>query len=1318
MKPVHLALLIMALLSVVAGQAIAAAAPAIRPNIVMIFSDDHAFQAISAYGSKINKTPNLDRIAQQGMRFDVCVVNNSICGPSRAAILTGKYSHKNGFFRNGNRFDGSQQTFPKLLQQAGYQTAMIGKWHLETDPTGFDFWEILIGQGPYWNPPMIRNGQRINHEGYTTDIIGDLSLKWLKEQRDPEKPFMLFFQHKAPHRNWDPHPRHYTMFDDADIPEPDTLFDDYKNRASPARNQDMSIEKTMTAHDLKMVEPNNMTPEQLKLWKAYYDPIKEKFQADKLTGKELVRWKYQRYMKDYLRCVQAVDENVGRVLDYLDESGLSKNTIVIYSSDQGFYLGEHGWFDKRWMYEESLRTPLMVRWPGVVKPGSVNKDIVSNIDFAETFLEVAGAKIPSDMQGKSLVPVLKGQTPNDWRKSFYYHYYEFPGVHSVARHYGVRTDRYKLIHYYQTDEWELFDLKNDPQEMKSVYDDSSYSTVVTDLKQELTRLQKEVDDTGPHTAAPGDAKNKAPKKQPAGKGKGVKAHDLEMILTAAQEKPMVLDGTSGVQPKEKPAIGGRPFAIGASVKAAGDGVIFAQGGGSLGASLFIKNGLPHLAVRSDGDGDVTEIAGKEKIKASGWTHIAGVLDEKEVLRLFINGKEVAKEEGRAVARTPSEGVSIGEDADSFVGEYSANALKGELQHVRMYLGALSAKEMQAWLKGETTLSQTAAIVVPAIIAAPAPYRGAFGNGNDMTGTGDWWKQEPKQPWLNLKVERNKVIGFCLYTVHRNILKLTAQLYPLYPDETRDVRLEAQQEGGSWKQIATAKAHDMGWAATFRVENWDMTKNVKYRVLHGEMAAFEGLIRRDPIDKETITVASLSCNSSKDRGDRDSFVRNLKAQDPDLLFFAGDQVYDHRDHTAAWLNFGKQFGEIMRDRPTITIPDDHDVGHPNLWGENGKLSERGDGADGGYYMPVEYVKMVERCQTSHLPDAYDPTPIERGINVYYTSLTLGGIDFAILEDRKFKSGPDGKIPKMGPRPDHINDPQYDPASIDVKGLVLLGERQLKFIRAWAQDWTGSDIKCVLSQTIFCGGAHLHGSIKNRLHADLDSNGWPQAGRNEALRELRKAFAIHLAGDQHIATFIHQGVDDYRDSIYSFCSPAIVNTIYSRWWWPSEGAGKNRDPQSPLPFTGDYLDGFNNHVTMLAYANPETSQDAGAGYALVKFNRKTRTIMNECWSRFTDVTKPDAKQFAGWPITVDQLDNYGRKAVAYLPTLEFKGIANPVVQIVEEATGEIIYTLRISGNTFKPKVFSTGAHTIRIGTDKPGDKEFKGVKPSEKTMTIQW
>lgn len=466
------------------------------PNIVFIFSDDHAYQAISAYGDarKLIDTPNIDRIGKEGMRFDRCLVPNSICGPSRACVLTGKYNHLNGFVNNTNsRFDSSQVTFPKLLKAGGYQTAVIGKWHLESDPTGFDFWQILPGQGVYYNPVMNRMGEKQKLTGYVTDLITDASLDWLKG-RDKTKPFLLMCQHKAPHREWAPALRHLDHDGGRQYPEPETLFDDYEGRGIAVRDQDMTLAETMNAKDNKLTAPPQLDPEQRKVWDQYYEPRNEAFRKAAPTGKDLVRWKYQRYLHDYLGCIRGVDESVGKVLQYLDDEGLSENTIVIYSSDQGFFLGEHGWFDKRWIFEESLRAPLLVRWPGVTAPGSVSREIVSNIDFAETFLDAAGQPIPEEMQGRSLVSLLSGKTPADWRKSFYYQYFEFPTPHRVRPHYGVVTDRYKLVHFKGTPDayWELYDLNTDPREMRNVFGNAEYATTQAELEKELARLRTEL----------------------------------------------------------------------------------------------------------------------------------------------------------------------------------------------------------------------------------------------------------------------------------------------------------------------------------------------------------------------------------------------------------------------------------------------------------------------------------------------------------------------------------------------------------------------------------------------------------------------------------------------------------------------------------------------------------------------------------------------------------------------------------------------------------------------------------------------------------
>ncbi len=482
-----------------------------RPNIVYIMTDDHTAQMMSCYDTRYIETPNLDRIARDGVRFTQSFVANSLSGPSRACMITGKHSCANRFYDNSTCvFDGSQQTFPKLLQAAGYQTALVGKWHLESLPTGFDHWEILPGQGDYYNPNIImQSGDTVHREGYVTNIITDDALDWLENGREAGKPFCLLIHHKAIHRNWMSDTCNLTLYEDRTFPLPDNYYDDYEGRPAAAA-QEMSIIKDMDlVYDLKMLYPGHesrlrwlygqfigrMNPEQRAAWDKVYDPIIADFKARKLTGRELSEWKFQRYMRDYMKTVKSLDDNVGRVLDYLEANGLLDNTLVVYTSDQGFYMGEHGWFDKRFMYEESMRTPLVMRLPkGFDRRGDIT-EMVQNIDYAPTFLELAGVEVPADMHGRSMVPLLRGEQPADWRDALYYHYYEYPAEHMVKRHYGVRTDRYKLIHFYNDiDVWELYDLKNDPAEMHNIYGQEGTEEIVKQLKQRLAQLQEQYDD--------------------------------------------------------------------------------------------------------------------------------------------------------------------------------------------------------------------------------------------------------------------------------------------------------------------------------------------------------------------------------------------------------------------------------------------------------------------------------------------------------------------------------------------------------------------------------------------------------------------------------------------------------------------------------------------------------------------------------------------------------------------------------------------------------------------------------------------------------
>ena len=476
-------------------------------NILYIMCDDHSYQTISAYDTTYINTPNIDRIAADGVRFTNSFVANSISGPSRACMLTGKHSLANGFTDNSSSFDGAQQTYPKLLQKQGYETAVIGKWHLTSDPTGFDHWDILIGQGDYYNPTFIRNGEKVVREGYATNVTTDLAIEWLDKQRNKEKPFCLLLHHKAPHRTWMPDTCDLDLFADSNFPLPATFYDCYEGRRAAAE-QKMSIAKDMDiVYDLKMTDKDSaihsrpdleewgrriyrtMNPEQKAAWDAHYDGVIAKFKAAGLKGKELDAWKFQQYMRDYLRVITSVDRNIGVVLDYLEESGLIDNTLIVYTSDQGFYMGEHGWFDKRFMYEESFRTPLLMRLPGGIK-GDVSA-LVQNIDYAPTILELAGVEIPEDIHGESLLPLLKGEEWSPRRKGLYYHYYEFPDEHAVRPHYGVRTEQYKLIHFYGDNysEWELFDLAADKYEVNNIYGKEGTQQLTDSLKGVLVELQ-------------------------------------------------------------------------------------------------------------------------------------------------------------------------------------------------------------------------------------------------------------------------------------------------------------------------------------------------------------------------------------------------------------------------------------------------------------------------------------------------------------------------------------------------------------------------------------------------------------------------------------------------------------------------------------------------------------------------------------------------------------------------------------------------------------------------------------------------------------
>ena len=600
-----------------------------------------------------------------------------------------------------------------------------------------------------------------------------------------------------------------------------------------------------------------------------------------------------------------------------------------------------------------------------------------------------------------------------------------------------------------------------------------------------------------------------------------------------------------------------------------------------------------------------------------------------------------------------------------------------------------------------------------------------------------------------------------YTLSERVLKMTAQMMPMGQDDPQSVRLETQT-GGRWQAIAEANLIVPGYTATFRVSDWDATRDVPYRVAYdlGEgdennTFYWTGTVRRDPVDQEVVSVAGFTGNHNTARGvESGSFLwnehvwfphtditRHLEKQNVDLLFFSGDQVYEgasptfpdranaELDYLYKWYLWSWAFRDLAKDRPTITIPDDHDVYQGNIWGHGGRPANVDN--EGGYVMPAEWVKMIERTQTSHLPDPYDPTPIDQGIGVYYTDMTYGRIGIAIMEDRKFKSGCAGLVPGKEGRPDHFANPDFDPSIVDLPGLKLLGDRQISFLEDWTGDWRGQDMKLAVSQTVFANMATHHGGDLMRLYGDLDSNGWPKRGRDRALRTLRKGFAFMLQGDQHLSTIVHHGIDAPNDAGYSFCVPSIAN-FYPRAWMP-ESEGRNRSEGAPANM-GEHQDAFGNYVTVYGTTNPTSLtgistgveplelHDKMPGYGVVRFNKTERTITMENWPRYADPEDPGTGiQYPGWPKTIAMEENYGRAATAYLPTIEIAGGTNPVLQVIEEAQGELLYALRIHGTSYQPRVFSGGTYTIRIGNQDQNEmQEFTGIEATTEeqagTLTV--
>jgi len=667
-------------------------------------------------------------------------------------------------------------------------------------------------------------------------------------------------------------------------------------------------------------------------------------------------------------------------------------------------------------------------------------------------------------------------------------------------------------------------------------------------------------------------------------------------------------------------------------------------------------------------------------------------------------------------------------------------------------------ERLAEVQGEVRARKTAgglALVNDWTPEGEASSQDIYGQDGMRGGSVRFWFRDWRASGPKLAGHPDRAFGpilFSQYTLSRGVMKMTAQMPPLGRGDNHTVRLQIfHPQRERWETVDEEEIHTLARTAAFRVPQWDSTRDTPYRLAYTLVEAggetehyWTGTVRRDPADKEQIVVAGFTGN--KDTGfPNTKTVENVRYHDPDVMVFTGDQIYEDvagygfergpvetaaLDYLRKWYLLGWSFGGLMRDRVTVSMPDDHDVYQGNIWGGGGREMPLEEHERGGYAMQPEWVNMVQRTQTSHLPDPYDPRPVAQGIGVYYTELNYGGISFAILEDRKFKSGPKGLVPPTGGRPDHVTDPNFDPKDYDVPGAKLLGERQLKFIRDWASDWRGADMKVSLSQTIFANAATTHGPEMMRLEADLDSNGWPQSARNRALRALRKGFAFMLGGDQHLPTILHHGVEEFNDAGYSFSVPSIA-AGYPRAYEPEEPA-VNRPPGAP-EYAGERFDGLGNRMTVYAVANPKKDQrespldklhDKASGYGILRLNKPAGTIRIECWPLLADASQPDAEQFPGWPKTIHMTDNYGREAEAYLPEVKVEGLENPVVQVIEEGFGEVVYTLRVRGQRFRPKVFcADSAYTVRVG--EPGTRRMKkleGLAPlakgESKTVVVRF
>ncbi|MCX8229122.1 MAG: sulfatase-like hydrolase/transferase [Planctomycetota bacterium] len=1257
------------------------------PNILFLYSDDHASAAVSAYSKTLTHTPNIDRLAAEGMKFTQAFCTNAICGPARAVVLTGKHSHINGFLDNTDQFNGDQPTFPKMLQAEGYETAVIGKWHLKSEPKGFDHWDILPGQGRYYAPEFLTAEGKKSFPGYNTDITADKAMEWLAHGRDSEKPFLLMCQFKAPHRPWMPGPQEIGLYGDDVIPEPATLFDDASGLGTAAKEQEMSIAEHMWLwYDLKvpvnedhLEGPDRWTPgrldrlsaEEREAWKNYYDASNAAFRENAPQGDALTQWKYQRYIKDYLRCIQGIDRNVGRILDQLETLGLADNTLVVYTSDQGFFLGEHGWYDKRFMYEPSLKVPFLVRWPSHVPAGSINEDLVQNLDFAPTFLDLAGIDAPEDMQGDSLKQLLQQKQNKTWRSAVYYEY-SGEATHHVAAHYGVRTKRYKLIYYPDLQEWELFDLQKDPEEIRSVAHHADYAEIQNHLQENLVQLRKQYEVEEPLVFQ--DAWRSSPNRPWPGKDwhanrtqdwqvkngwlecltgqNGPAGRTVNLLTQVIEEGEESIHLEVTVRPTNY---------VGTLRDGASFGFLFGMGGENIdyrATALVQQAPAPGggLLVCMDSDGKLSLRDFSESLNKAGYWTIPGGVDSRNLRELA-----AAKE------RFP-----LGAYAVRLKLHWKNNTLtlKAKAQVTGNQLAGKGGAETSLVIHDFSREKLQGSISLFSARGTKESKNGfAFGE-FQLTGA----TPHPERAW-------GPILGVLYTTVTdqtgEHALRMTVQHPILHAEERPQLKLvinENQDFPGEYQTNGS-------YTTQFQTPFPRLTRSLPYALYLNHEKVYEGILRKEPGEQDTATLGLLSClknqvgplswNADGLWFPHNDVAQGIQTQDPDLLYFAGDQIYEgditgvdsrsehHQilDYHTKWQRFLWSFGDLTKNRPTICIPDDHDVFHGNLWGAGGrraqKTEEYSTQDSGGYKMSAKFVNAVHGTLVSHLPPSQVSPTIGQGISTYTTSFSWGGIDFCVLSDRMWKDSPSVAVPALNFKNGWPQADVFSPDDADVFGAQLLGKEQEDFLEAWAQQKTGGTwTKVVLSQSPFAclhtlPGIHKGDQVVGRLPApkpgeypendvpvvDGDSNGWPQSARNRAVKSLKKAGALHLVGDQHLGSVAWYGSDKHRDGTVVFTGPALGNT-WPRRWMPAE-KGANQIPGAPR-YTGDYLDGFGNKITMLAVANPadlgrkpKLLYDRSPGFGIVHFNPKNKETILEAWPRWQSSSE-EPKMFPGWPI----------------------------------------------------------------------------------------